>query len=82
MKVVQGQKQEEFSKGGGRFLELKKMGGEEETILKHKLKAKEKNDLTNNKPTLDIKSQCRISILWIETKQVKILNLLGIPSLR
>ena len=34
--------QEEFSKGGRRFLKLKKMGGEEETILKHKVKARDK----------------------------------------
>ena len=30
------------------------MGGDEGTILKHKVKAKEKNDLTNKKPTLDM----------------------------
>ena len=30
------------------------MGGDEGTILKHTVKAKEKNDLTNKKPTLDI----------------------------
>ena len=40
MKMVQDSKQEEFSKGGRRFLKLKKMEGEEETILKHKIKAK------------------------------------------
>ena len=45
------------------------MGGEEETILKHKIKAREKNHLTNNKPILDIMSRDRITILWIETKQ-------------
>ena len=38
MKMFQGSKQEEFSKGGRRFLKFKKMGGEEETILKHKIK--------------------------------------------
>ena len=57
MKVFQVYKQEEFSKGGRRFLKLKKVGGDEETILKHKVKAKEKNHLTNKKPTLDILSQ-------------------------
>ena len=51
------------------------MGGEEETILKHKVKAKDKNHLTNKKPKLDIMSQDRIPIIWIETKQAKILDL-------
>ena len=51
------------------------MGGEEETILKHKVKAKDKDHLTDKKPKLDIMSQDRIPILWIETKQAKILNL-------
>ena len=55
MKVVQVLKQEEFSKGGRRFLKLKNIGGDEGTILKHKVKAREKNHLTNKKPTLDIK---------------------------
>ena len=50
-------------------MKLKKMGGEEETILKHKEKARDKNRLTNKKPTLDTMSQCRISILWIETNK-------------
>ena len=50
MKVVQVSKEEEFSKGGRKFLKLKKMGGEEETILKHKVKARDKNHLTNKKP--------------------------------
>ena len=36
MKVVQVSKQEEFSKGGRIFFKLKKMGGEEETILKNR----------------------------------------------
>ena len=45
------------------------MGGDEWTILKHKVKAKDKNHLTNKKPILDIMSQDRIPILWIETKQ-------------
>ena len=76
MKVVQVYKQEEFSKGGRRFLKLKKMEGEEEAILKHKVKAKDKDHLTNKKPKkLDIMSQDRIPILWIETKQAKILDL-------
>ena len=51
------------------------MGGEEETILKHNVKAKEKNHLTNKKPKLDIMRQDWIPILWIETKQEKILDL-------
>ena len=49
------------------------MGREEETILKHKVKDKDKIHLTNKKPKLDIMSQDRILILWIETKQTKIL---------
>ena len=57
-------------------MKLKKMVGEEGTILKHKVKAREKNLITNKKPTLDTMSQCRIPILWIETKQAKIINLL------
>ena len=36
------------------------MGGDEETILKHKVKARDKNHLTNKKPILDIMSQYRI----------------------
>ena len=63
-------------------MKLKKMGGDEGTILKHKVKAREKNRLTNKKPTLDIMSQCRILILWIETKQEKIQNLSRIPCFR
>ena len=51
------------------------MRGEEETILKHRVKTRDKNDLTNKKPKLDIMSQDRIPILWIETKQAKILDL-------
>ena len=51
------------------------MGGDERNILKHKVKAREKNYLTNKKSTLDTMSQFRIPILWIETKQEKILNL-------
>ena len=53
------------------------MGGDEETILKHKVKSRDKNHLTNNKPILAIMSQDRILILWIETKQAKILDLLS-----
>ena len=75
MKMVQVSKQEEFSKGGRRFLKLKKMGGDEETILKHKVKARDKNHLTNKKPLRNIMIQDRIPILWSETKQAKILNL-------
>ena len=52
------------------------MGGEEEAILKHKVKARDKNHLTNKKPILDIMSQHRSPIPWIETKQEKILDLL------
>ena len=63
-------------------MKLKKIGGDEGTILKHKVKAKEKNRLTNKKPTLDTMSQCRIPILWIETKQEKILNFLRIPNFK
>ena len=61
--MIQVSKQEEFSKGGGIFLKLKKMRGEEETILKHKVKAKDNNHLTNKKPILDIMSQDVIPIL-------------------
>ena len=52
------------------------MGGEEETILKHKVKSKDKNHLTNKKPILDIMNQDRILIPWIGTKQANILDLL------
>ena len=69
MKMVQVLKQEHFLKMKEKILILKKMGGDEETILKNKIKAKEKNHLTNKKPTLDIISQDRIPILWIETKK-------------
>ena len=82
MKMVQVSKQEEFSKGGRRFLKLKKMGGQEGTILKHKVKARDENHLTNKKPILDIMSQDRILILWIETKQAKILDLLREPNFK
>ena len=51
------------------------MGGEEEAILKHKVKAKDKDHLTNKNPKLGIMSQDRIPILWSETKQAKILDL-------
>ena len=52
MKMFQVSKQEEFffKKGGRRFLKLKKMGGEEEVILKHKIKANDKDHLTSKKP--------------------------------
>ena len=82
MKVVQVLKQEKFSKGGRIFLKLKKMGGEEGTILKHKVKVREKNHLTNKKPILDIMSQDRIPILWIEIKQAKILGLLKFKCIK
>ena len=63
-------------------MKLKKMGGEEEAILKHKEKARNKNHLTNKKPILDIISQDRIPILWIGTKQAKILDLLREPNFK
>ena len=53
------------------------MRGEEEAILKHKVRARDKNHLTNKKPILDIMYQDRILILWIGTKQARILDLLG-----
>ena len=55
------------------------MGGEEGTILKHKVKTRDKNHLTNKKPILDTMSQDRIPILCIETKQAIILDLLKEP---
>ena len=58
------------------------MGGDEGTILKHKVKAKDKDYLTNKKPKLDIMSQDKIPILWIETKQAKILDLLREPNIK
>ena len=63
-------------------MKLKKMGGEEEAILKHKVKARDKNHLTNKKSILDIMSQYRIPILRIETKQAKILDLLREPNFK
>ena len=63
-------------------MKLKKMGGEEGTILKLKVKARHKNHLTNKKPILDIMSQDRIPIIWIETKQAKILDLLRKPNFK
>ena len=51
------------------------MGGVEEPILKHEVKVKDKDHLTNKKPKLGIMSQDRIPILWSETKQAKIPNL-------
>ena len=47
------------------------MGGDEGTILKHKVKVRDKNHLTNKKPILDIMSQDRILIPWIETNKAK-----------
>ena len=81
MKVVQVKKKE-FSKGGRRFLKLKKMRGEEETILKHKVKAGDRNHITNKKSILGTMSQDRILIPWIETKQTKILDLLREPNFK
>ena len=62
MKAVQVSKQEEFSKGG-RSLKLKKIGEDEGTILKHKIKAREKNRLTN-KASLNIQVE-NISLHYI-----------------
>ena len=47
------------------------MGGEEDTILKHQVKARDKNHLTNKKPKHDIMGQDRIPIPWIEANQAK-----------
>ena len=58
------------------------MGGEEGTILEHKVKARDKNHLTNKKPILDTMRQDRIQILWIETKQAMILDLLKEPNFK
>ena len=55
MKEVQVRKQESFKKWRI-FWKLKKMGGDEGTILKHKVKDKDKNHLTNKKPILEIMS--------------------------
>ena len=57
-------------------MKLKKTGGEEEAILKHNVKGRDKNHLTNKKPILAIMIQDRIPIPWIETKQAKIIDLL------
>ena len=58
------------------------MGGKQDTILKHNVKAGDKNHLTNKKPILDIMSQDRIPILWIETRQAEILDLLREPNFK
>ena len=63
-------------------MKLKKVGGEEETILKHKIKVRDKNHLTNKKPILDIMSQDRIPNLWIETKKAKIPDSLREPNFK
>ena len=63
-------------------MKLNKIGGEEETILKHKVKDRDKNHLTHKKPILDTMSQDRIPILWIETKQAMILDLLRKPNFK
>ena len=44
-------------------------------LLKHKVKAKEKNHLTYKKSTLDTMSQCRIPFFGFETKKAIIINL-------
>ena len=82
MKIVQVSKTRRVFKRGRRFLKLKKMGGEEGTTLKHKVKARDKDHLTNKKPIHDIMSQDIIPILWIETKQAKILDLLREPNFK
>ena len=58
------------------------MGGEEGAILKHKVKVRDKNHLTNKKPILDIMSHDRIPIPWIETKKANILDLLREPNIK
>ena len=58
------------------------MGGEEKTVLKHKVKSRDKNHLTNKKPKLDIMSQDRIPIPWIETNQAKKLDLWREPNFK
>ena len=45
-----------------KILKLKEMRGDEGTILRHKVKSREKKRLTNKKQTLDTMSQCRIPI--------------------
>ena len=42
------------------------MGGDEGTILKHNVKDRDKNHLTNKKPILDIMSQDKIPFLGLE----------------
>ena len=42
------------------------MGGEEETILKHKVKARDKNHLSNKQPILDIMSQDRFPFFGLK----------------
>ena len=42
------------------------MGGEEEAILKHKVKAKDKDHLTNKKPKLEIMSRDRIPFFGLK----------------
>ena len=58
------------------------MGGEEGTILKYKVKDRDKNHLTNKKPILDTMSKDRIPTHWIETKQAMILYLLKEPNFK
>ena len=83
MKVVQVLKNKKsFEKGGRRFLKLKKMGGEEETILKHKVKAGEKSSLTNKKLTLAKISQRRIPIPWIDIEQEQKIKFLRKPRFK
>ena len=51
VKAIQFRGQKEFGKGWRRFLKLKKIGGDEGIILRHKVKANEKNDLpTRSQP--------------------------------
>ena len=45
------------------------MGGEEETILKHKVKYRDKIHITNKKPKLDIMSQDRIPFFELKPRK-------------
>ena len=73
MKMVQVSKQEEyfFLKRRENIFEIKEDGRRRRGYLKHKVKARDKNHLTNKKPKLDIMIQDIILIPWIETNQAK-----------
>ena len=47
------------------------MGGVEGTIIKHKVKAKKKNNLTNKKLTLDIMSQLELPSFGLKSNKQK-----------